>query len=179
VSKSGVKVLKNDVFDVSKAMRALTMQSVLVGIPGEGGRSDEDSDLTNAEIGFIHEKGSPANNIPARPFLTPGIRAAHPQIVDQLRAAGKAALEGKVSGVNSSLERAGIIAQNSVRAQFVDNDWAELDEKTLKRRPVIQRDDEGKPTKHGKSRQERGAVNPLLDSGQLRKAVTYVVKKGK
>lgn len=179
MSKSGVTVIKDKVSNVSKAMRALTMQSVLVGIPGGGGRTGEDADLTNAQIGYIHEKGSPKNNIPARPFLMPGIRAAQPQVVDQLRAAGEAALEGNVAGVNAALEKAGLIAQNSVRAQFVDNDWPALDDKTLDRRPVTQRDEDGKPVKHGKSRRERGAVNPLQDTLQLRKSVTYVVKKGK
>lgn len=179
MSKSGVKVIKDKVLNMSKAMRALTMQSVLVGIPSEDGRNDEDGDLTNAEIGYVHEKGSPARNIPERPFLIPGIRAVQPKIVEQLRAAGKAALDGKVAGVNGCLERAGIIAQKSVRAQFVDNDWPELAEKTLNRRPVLARDEDGKPTKYGKSRKEKGRINPLIDSQQLRKAVTYVVKKGK
>lgn len=179
MTKSGMTVVKDKVLNVSKAMRALTMHSVLVGIPGDKARNDDDGDLTNAQIGFIQENGSPANNLPARPFLTPGIRAVQPKIVQQLHDAGEAALAGNVSGVLNSLERAGIIAQNSVRAQFTDNDWAALAESTLNRRPVIQRDDEGKPTKYGKSRQERGAVNPLIDSSQLRKSVTYVVKKGR
>jgi hypothetical protein len=44
---------------------------------------------------------------------------------------------------------------------------------------VTERDEDGKPKKHGKSRAERGATNPLIDTGQLRKSITYVVKKGK
>ncbi|MDD3310956.1 hypothetical protein [Pseudodesulfovibrio sp.] len=176
--KSGVTVLKDKAFNLGKALRDLTMQSVLVGIPGSAGPHD-DSDLTNAEIGYIHEMGSPRRNIPARPFLESGIRAAQKQIVEQLRNAGTAALEGSSTGVKHSLEKAGLVAQNSVRAHFVDNDWEPLAESTLNRHPVTARDDEGKPTKHGKSRQERGAINPLIDSSQLRKAVTYLVRKGR
>lgn len=175
--KSGVTVRKNEVFDISKAMRALTQRSVLVGIPVDAVRSDDDGPITNAQLGYIHENGSPDNNLPARPFLMPGIRAVHPQIVDQLRGAGKAALKGNTAGVLKALERAGIIAQNSVRAQFVDNDWQALSETTLNRRPVTARDDDGKPVKYGKSRQERGAVNPLIDKGELRKSITYVVER--
>lgn len=178
--KSGMVVRKNEMRDISKAMRTLTKSSVLVGIPADGARSGEGEPITNAQLGYIHENGSPDNNVPARPFLMPGIRAVHPKIVDQLRDAGKAALEGNSAGVLKALERSGIIAQNSVRAQFVDNDWEALADTTLNRRPVIARDDEGKPAKHGKSRQERGAVNPLLDRGELRKSITYVVeRKGK
>lgn len=175
--KPGVTILKDKTLSIGKALRALTMQSVLVGIPGEAGKHG-DSDLTNAEIGYIHEKGSPKRNIPARPFLEPGIRAVQDEIVRQLRDAGTAALDGDVAGVNRAQKKAGLIAQNSVRAQFVDNDWEPLAESTLNRKPITERDEEGKPIKHGKSRAERGAVNPLIDSSQLRKSVTYVVKKG-
>jgi len=177
--KSGMKVVKNKLTDVAGAMRLLTRQSVLVGIPADKGRkADEDSDpVTNAQLGYIHEYGSPANNLPARPFLMPGIKAAHKQIVEQLREAGTAALAGNAAGVNKALERAGIVGQNSVRAQFVDNDWDPLSEATLNKRPPVERNDKGKALKRGKSRQERGAVNPLIDTAQLRKSITYVVEK--
>lgn len=176
--KSGVTILKDKSRNLGAALRDLTMQSVYVGIPGDKGKHDG-SELTNAEIGYIHETGSPKGNIPARPFLTPGIRAVQPQIVQQLRDAGQAALAANSNGVKQAYEKAGLLAQNAVRAQFVDNDWPPLAESTLDRHPVTERDDAGKPSKHGKSRRERGAINPLLDSGQLRKSVTYVVRKGR
>lgn len=176
---SGVTAVVNKALDVSAAMRLLTTRSVLVGIPADKDRKDdgEGEAITNAQLGYIHENGSPKNNLPARPFLMPGIRAAHEQIVDQLRDAGRAALDGDAAAVSKRLERAGIIGQNSVRAQFVDNDWEPLSEATLNRRPVTQRDEDGKAVKHGKSRQERGATNPLIDTSQLRKAITYVVER--
>jgi hypothetical protein len=90
-----------------------------------------------------------------------------------------AALKGNAAGVTRSLKRAGKVAENTVRAMFVDNDWDPLAESTLKRRPVLARDEEGKPVKYGKSREERGATNPLVDSSQLRKAVTHEVRKGR
>lgn len=176
MTKPVLKVLHDGMPALGKALRTLTMQSVLVGIPS--GPSRDESGVTNAQIGYIHENGSPKRNIPPRPFLEPGIRKAHDAVVRQLRDAAQAALKGNAAGVNSSLERAGIVAANSVRAMFADNDWEPLAESTLNRRPVLARDDEGKPIKHGKSRQERGATNPLIDSAQLRKAVTHVVQRG-
>ncbi|MGE4191792.1 MAG: hypothetical protein AB7E51_00235 [Pseudodesulfovibrio sp.] len=176
MTKPVLKVLHDGMPALGKALRALTMQSVLVGIPA--GPPRDESGVTNAQIGYIHENGSPKRNIPARPFLEPGIRKAHDAVVRQLRDAAQAALNGNAAGVNSSLERAGIVAENTVRAMFADNDWEPLAESTLNRRPVLARDDEGKPIKYGKSRQERGATNPLVDSSQLRKAVTHVVRKG-
>jgi hypothetical protein len=176
--KSGMSVATDKVLDVGRAMRLLTSSSVLVGIPMDKERPGEEGDpVTNAQLGYIHEHGSPDNNLPARPFLIPGIKAAHKKIVDQLRDAGRKALEGNAGGVNKALERAGIIGQNSVRAQFVDNDWDELAEATLNKRDPAKRNDDGKVIKRGKSRRERGAVNPLQDTGTMRKSVTYVVEK--
>lgn len=176
--KSGVRTVVDKTLDLSAAMRLLTRSEVLVGIPADkGGHPGEDDPVTYSEVGYIHENGAPDANIPARPFLIPGIRAAHDQIVDQLRGAGRAALEGNAGGVAKALERAGIIGQNSVRAQFVDNDWPELAESTLNKRGPATRDESGKITKRGKTRRERGAVNPLQDTGLLRKSITYVVRK--
>ena len=176
---SGVTVTLDKSDAMIRAVRELTRSEVLVGIPTDKGeRSNGDTEaVTNAQLGFIHENGSPARNIPARPFLTPGIKAVGDQIIRHLRDAGKQALEGVSGGVAASLDRAGLVAQNSVRAQFVDNDWEPLTESTLNKRPPAKRDEEGKVAHQGKSRRERGATNPLIDSGQLRKAITYVVRK--
>lgn len=174
---SGVRTIADKTVDVAAAMRLLTRSAVLVGIPADKGGPPGKDDVTYAEIGYIHENGAPDANVPARPFLIPGIRAAHDKIVDQLRDAGRKALEGNAGGVAKVLERAGIIGQNSVRAQFVDNDWPELAEATLNKRGPATRDEDGEIIKRGKTRRERGAVNPLQDTGQLRKMVTYVVRK--
>lgn len=179
--KSGVLVAANKAADITKAVRLLTGTDVLVGIPkgGErdsGGENGADAP-TNAELGYIHEYGSPKRNIPARPFLLPGIRAAHAKIVDQLRDAGRKALQGDHAGAAKALERAGILGMNAVRAHFVDNDWPALAEATLKKRTPAQRDDDGNIVKRGKSREESGRTDPLQVTKQLRKAVTYVVRK--
>jgi hypothetical protein len=174
--KSGVREIKSKTVDVAAAMRLLSRSSVLVGVPADKG-ARKDGEVTNAEIGYVQEHGSPEANIPARPFLRPGVRAAHEEIVAQLRDAGRQALRGDTGGVARALARAGLVAQNSVRAQFVDNDWPELADATLDKRPPAQRDDEGKIVKRGKSRRERGAVNPLIDTSQLRKSITFVVEQ--
>jgi hypothetical protein len=181
--KSGVELKVDKSRQLEAALKALTSQEVLVGIPADKAQRQaapelgEEGSVTNAQLGFIHENGSPAHNIPARPFLRPGIRKASGPIVEQLRAAGEAALSGNVGGVGGCLEKAGIIAQNSVRAQFVDGDLAPLAESTLNKRHGVVRGENGKILKRGKTRRESGAINPLILSGQLRKAVTYVVRK--
>jgi len=174
---SSLSVIVDKTQAMLRAMRLLTRSQVLVGIPADQGERKDSAAITNAEIGFVQEHGSPANNLPARPFLMPGVRAAQEQIAAQLREAGQKALSGDEAAVPRCLNKAGLIAQNSVRARFADNDWAPLSDKALDKRPAAQRDETGKVIKKaGKSRRERGTVNPLIDSGQLRKSITYVVK---
>ncbi|MGE4504040.1 MAG: hypothetical protein AB7D51_01735 [Desulfovibrionaceae bacterium] len=178
MTKSGVITKVNKAAGITEAIRLLTSRCVKVGIPAGPARDDAEGEgLTNAQIGYIHENGSPKRNIPARPFLLPGIRVAQKQIVAMLEDAGKQALEGKAQGVAKALDAAGKVATNSVRAQFVENDWPELAEGTLKKRPKAQRDESGKIIRRGKSREEKGRTNPLLDTNQLRDSITYVVEK--
>lgn len=181
--KSGVSVVMDKSKNLEASLKALASLEVLVGIPADKGERKADPDdpdsepMTNAQLGYIHENGSPAHNIPARPFLKSGICKARRPIVDQLRAAGLAALESNEGGINQAFAKAGLIGQNSVRAQFVDNDWPALSESTLDKRPKAVRDEKGRITKRPKSRRESGAVNPLILTGQLRKAITFVVRK--
>ncbi len=181
--KSGVSVVVDKSRNLEASLKALASHEVLVGIPEDKGArkadpADTDGEpMTNAQLGYIHETGSPKRNIPARPVLKTGIRKAKRPIVDQLRAAALAALDGNEGGVRAAYNKAGLLAQNSVRAQFVDGDLAPLAESTLDKRPKATRDEKGRITKRPKSRRESGAVNPLILTGQLRKAYTYVVRK--
>jgi hypothetical protein len=183
--KSGVSVVVDRSKNLEAALKALAGQEVLVGIPADKAQRQaapedgENAALTNAQLGYIHEHGSPARNIPARPFLATGIKDARDAIVDQLRAAGKTALDGNISGVDTALNKAGLIGQNSVRNHFVDNDWPALAESTLNKVIGQVMGGDGKVLKKGKTRAQTGAINPLILSGQLRKAITYVVRKRK
>lgn len=171
-AKIGVRQVMDRTGSLSKAVRKLTEQDVLVGIPAdktsrEANESGEPDGVTNAFLGYIHEHGAPANNLPARPALIPGIKAVQADAAELLKGAAKSALEGNEGAVDAALNKIGLLAQNSVRARFVDNDWPPLSEATLNKRPHP----------GAKTRLERGAINPLIDSGQLRKAYTYVIRK--
>lgn len=125
--KSGVSVVVDKSRNLEASLGTLASLEVLVGIPEDKGArkadpADTDGEpMTNAQLGYIHETGSPKRNIPARPVLKTGIRKAKRPIVDQLRAAALAALDGSEGGVRAAYNKAGLIAQNSVRAQFVDS----------------------------------------------------------
>lgn len=167
--------------EVRKAMAALTKNDVYIGIPAEQAGRDA-AGVNNASLGYIHEHGSPAAGIPARPHLIPGIEDIVPEAVLLLKDAAQKALGGNAGGVDATLQKIGILGQNAVRNRFVNNDWAPLADSTLDYKP-LQKDDGGNvmtdkngEAKRKKSRRERGRVNPLINTSQLRKAYTYVVR---
>ncbi|MCA8145470.1 hypothetical protein [Burkholderia vietnamiensis] len=156
----GMKIDRLD--EVLKSISGLVQKEVLVGVPDStAGRKDEGEPLSNAEIGYILERGSPANNIPERPHLVPGVQDARPKFEPQLQKGVEAALDGDLEKVNRSLNRAGLVAQNSVRAKINSNIPPKLADSTLA------------------ARRRRGVTreNTLVDTGQYRNAITYVIRK--
>jgi len=163
------KITKDDVPLLLKAIENLTRLQVLVGIPGDtpprrmpAGQTHPP--ITNATIGYINEFGSPAANIPARPFLLPGIAAAMPAIITRLRTGARKALSFPLdpqAGV-AVLTGVGLIAQNSVRAVITAGIPPPLAASTLRARKT-------------RKVAPRKGETPLLDTSQLRMAVTYVL----
>lgn len=148
--------------EVLKSIAGLVKQEVLVGVPDStAGRKDDGEPISNAEIGYIQETGSPANNIPARPHLVPGVQDARPKFEPQLQRGVEAALDGDLEQVQRRLNMAGIAAQNSVRAKVNSNIAPQLAESTLE------------------ARRRRGVTreNTLVDTGQYRNSITYVIRK--
>ena len=100
-----------------------------------------------------------------------------------MKEAAKQALEGNEGSVEPALNRIGLLGQNAVRARFQNNDWEPLKDSTLDY-AAPKKDAEGNTltdkkgrVKRGKSRRDEGKTNPLLDTGQLMKSHTYVIRK--
>ncbi|MCL1939540.1 MAG: hypothetical protein FWG04_02630 [Desulfovibrionaceae bacterium] len=177
--------VRNNLSQLGKAMRALTEQDVFIGIPEDKTAREAagDTGISNAYLGYIHEHGVPEKNIPPRPHLMPGIEDIQDEAADLLEYAAKHALEGKPEAVERTLNKIGILGQNAVRARFVNNDWDPLADSTLDYQPLrkndqgaVLTDKKGNP-KRKKSRRERERTNPLIDTSQLRKAYTHVIRK--
>lgn len=153
-----LKVTIDKVAGVLKNIKQIENARVLVGIPKEeNSRSDEP--IGNAGIGYVQEFGSPARNIPARPFLIPGVKAVQDQVADALADGAKNILDG--GSIASSQTKAGIVAQNSVKATITKGEGFEpLAESTIK------------------ARQRKGfkGTKPLIRTGQLRNSIVYIVK---
>lgn len=163
---TNLKMTYDRVGKIQAALESLGKQRVLVGIPAEnGGRTPEpgsDEKINNAALGYIHENGSPAANIPPRPFLMPGIREAQEQIGDVLESGVRkvVASAGAGNSVDKALHSVGLVAVNAVRRRLTEGPHEPLKASTLARR---------------RARGRKG-TKPLIDTRQLRNALTYVVE---
>lgn len=149
--------------EVLQSISGLVDKQVLVGIPDSAPERKDDEPLSNAAIGYIQETGSPANNLPARPFLVPGVASAEEKTVPQLEKAVEAALDGDLPRAEKRMASAGLAAQNSVRAKINSGIAPQLKASTLAAR----------------RRRGRTGTVPLIDTGQLRNSITYVIRSKK
>ncbi len=168
----------DNVKKVLEAIQRLAFAHVLVGVPQEtGARKGEP--LSNAALGYIHENGAPEANIPARPFLVPGVQDAQKAVVNAFRSTAKKAItadKNALGGVAQGMERAGQLAVNAVRRKINTGPFEPLSPNTLRKRDRKLL----KKVRSGKIFQEQAdkklaARKPLIDTGQLRNAITYVV----
>lgn len=170
----------NGLLDILQAVGELSKMDVLVGIPHGEVRTDSDG-LTNAQIGYLQETGSPAMNIPDRAFLVPGIEQVQEQVGDKLVKAVDVAFAGNSQKMMKLLESAGMVAMNSVRAYFVNGDFAPLSLATIRARARRSSRSRNGAKKYLKQLESGPAdtdlVRPLIDTGELRKSVTYIIMK--
>ena len=176
---------------LADAVGALAKREVLVGIPAEHSsrQTPSDDNINNAELLYIQSHGvrksemraemqqhidagkkyseahslyiqshgSPLWHIPPRPVLEPSIEASKEPIAKQLQGATLAALDGNAQEVDNALHKAGMVAENAAKAWFENpqNGWPPNSPKTIAM---------------------KGSDSPLIDTGEMRKAITHVVR---
>lgn len=186
----GVEKTVDRVNEFMKRINELTGSDVLVGIP-KSKNARGDSPVGNAQLARIHEFGSPAQNIPARPFLRPGLKAVREKAVEMLKEGAKAALKDEHFDLEATLTKVGILARNSVVRAITDPapPFAPLKPATIRarlrrtaggRRKIKQLRAKGQSLESWASEtSDDGTMNirPLLDTLQMRAAITYVVVK--
>jgi hypothetical protein len=148
---------------LQKAVTDLTKTEVLIGIPDANAarQADKGQPASNALIGYIQEFGSPAKNIPPRPFLVPGVNSIRDSAAKRLGVAAEKALSGRTEAVGQQLDAVGLLGQAAVRGKITDGPFAPLAERTLEAR----------------RRRGRTGDKPLIDSGQLRASINFVVRR--
>lgn len=146
----------------------LQRKDVLVGIPqadpsrppSKYEKKGDEPEPTNAELMYLHTHGSRLQNIPPRPVIEPAIWAPgnRENIAAELGDAARGVLEGRPQDAALHLEMAGTVAANASKRWFTDprNGWLPNSQKTINR---------------------KGSDRPLIDTGELRRAITYVVEE--
>lgn len=142
-------------------VKGFKRDAVLVGIPAEDSTRTGDEQVNNATLLALNNFGSAANNIPARPVMALGIAAARDAIAEEFKNAARGALSGGLSVLAIYYNRAGIIAANSIKKVInAQEGFAPPSESTLATREA-----------HGFK-----GTKALVVTGQMRNAITYVVK---
>lgn len=106
---------------------------------------------------YIMSHGSPLWQIPPRPVLEPALEYHKDAIGKLFAAVIKAACKGDEAALKVAMDRCGLAAQNYSRDWFTNprNGWPPNSPRTIK---------------------EKGSARPLIDTGIMRKAITYVVR---
>lgn len=175
-----------------ETLSELANLETLVGFPQENtprkpAPGEKDTPPNNATIAYVQDNGSPANNIPARPFMIPAMQECAGAVADAL-------IDGAVSATKlrpthdpsraiKVFMRAGLIAQNALRKKINEGIPPPLSEATLLRRANRGTGRGRKGAKQELANRAAGLAastqlaKPLIDTGQLRNAAVYVIRK--
>lgn len=165
--------VESHVKELNDALKKLAKSMIYVGIAkGSKGDTRDDGAPPNSDLGFIHEFGSPAANIPPRPFLVPGINDAKDEIKDGLRSAMKAALADDEKAMTEHMERTGFRAVTAVKKYMQTAKFAPLKPSTIRSR------NRSRQTKGKRENEQQGeGIRPLINTGALHDAIDFTVEK--
>lgn len=137
----------------------LAKQNVYVGIPEDKNTRKEPA-ANNATLLYLFTHGSALQGTPARPVIEPAIeeKANKALIQKELADGARGVLAGNSAAATAALNKAGMLASNAAKRWFVDgrNGWAPNAESTVR---------------------GKGSDRPGIDTGQMRRAITYTVEE--
>ena len=128
---------------------------VAIGFPEDTAARDT-GEINNPTLAAILEHGSPANNLPARPFLESGLETGKDRLSRIMELGIRRTLDGDSDGIAWALESAGVEGASLVQRKMIQGPFAPNAPSTIKR---------------------KGSSRPLIDTGQLRQSVSYVVRQ--
>lgn len=145
-------------------LRGMRARVGVLGDSGKNTRSDDEgmSPITNAELGVIHEFGSESRNIPPRSFLRMPIEEKKDSLVRGIRKSTVFRGHVESGNIEKAMETVGVLAEAIVQEAFETKGFGQWPAKA----PATQA-------------QSQNPDQPLIESGQLRKAITSdAVKEG-
>lgn len=167
-----------------KKLQSLKKLEVLVGIP-EKKAPRKKGKMNNATLLYIHTKGSPLNNLPARPLIEPALEADDnaEKISEDLREVVKAILDGNEGKAQRLMGKTGQDAVNAIQDWFDDprNGWEPNTDATVKRKLRKKYKKDLSKRKQAFTEYKEGIENInsiLVDTGALKRAITYVLREG-
>tara|TARA_R110000772_G_scaffold24212_12_gene64170 strand:- start:5220 stop:5696 length:477 start_codon:yes stop_codon:yes gene_type:complete len=138
---------------IEKALKEfMTDKYVTVGIHEDAGQHEDDG-ITNAQLGATMEFGTDNGNIPARPWLRPGVESGNEEYLNIIT-------DSIESGepLEKALEIVGVVAVAKAQQYMID----------LK-----------SPANAPQTIARKGSSNPLIDTGSLKSSVTHKVTSEK
>ena len=141
--------------EVMRRAEQLNRIQLVVGIPSDENSRKESTGITNAELGVIHEFGAPKKGIPERSFM----RSTASEESENLGRLGKLQIAECLEGNTSPYDvfaTIGAYLQGKIVEKITDGEFEPNNENTVKR---------------------KGSSKPLIDTGQLRGAITYEVRE--
>lgn len=172
MARLAVSITLDKLGDLAQAVKKLSESQVLVGVPEDKTARKDGARITNAQLAYIHSNGAPEANIPARPFLDPGIQRVKSDIEDKMRQAAEAGLSGEAAKVEQRLGQVGQVAVNSAQAIIRAGIAPPLKQSTVARRGV-----RSAGSKYRRKATSAAQTTPLVDTGQLLRAITWVIRK--
>lgn len=180
---SGVKVTRGMLEELRAQLEKLTQVEVLVGFPQDTSERTEDSldaKVTNATIAYAMDNGMPERNVPARPFMYPGIENAVPAVTAKMMQMAVAVSQMRYAAADQGWHQVGLIAATSIKMKINEGIPPPLANSTLRSRLARH------PSRQGEKKELAnraaglpagvGDAKPLVDTGQLRNAVNYTIR---
>lgn len=141
--------------EVMKRSKQLNHLQLVVGIPSDENSRDESTGITNAELGAIHEFGVPEKNIPERSSMRSTASEESQNLGRLAKIQISECLKGEISA-HDTFATVGVYLQGKIVDKITDGDFEPNTEATVKRKK---------------------SSKPLIDTGQLRGAITYEVRE--
>ena len=132
-----------------KTLEEMNRLKVMIGLQ-QGQKNQDGADLV--DIALFNELGT--ENIPSRPFLRDSVDANADKINAFLKRAVKILLRGGTA--EDVLKKIGVFQKGLIQKQIVDGDFVPNASATIKR---------------------KGSAVPLVDKGDLRKSINFVIKE--
>jgi hypothetical protein len=176
-----------------KTIEAMNKKHCYVGIPKENNeRENPDgskADIGNASLAYVHEHGSAAQHIPARPFMRPGVKKVRDRITDIMKDGAVDAMErNDPEIIDKAFHKVGTITAASMQETINAGIPPPLSPLTVAKRA---RRSAGSSYRRLATPEEQRAFNarwasgqatmaespttPLHDTGALLRAINYVV----